>query len=70
MPITARAVTASLQVISTSSWCIVLRPLVLYHQDYGSWPPLRSPSVPFAIMGAYLKGSGTHASAGRRRVFP
>jgi hypothetical protein len=45
IPITARAVTASLQVISTSSWCIVLMPLVLCHQDHCSWPLLRSPSV-------------------------
>jgi hypothetical protein len=38
MPSTARAVITSLQVISTSSGCIVFLPLVLCHPDPCSWP--------------------------------
>lgn len=37
-PSTARAVTTSLHVIATSSWCIVFLPLVLCHQDHCSQP--------------------------------
>jgi hypothetical protein len=57
-PSTARAVTTSLQVISTSLWCIVLLPLVLCHPDHGSQP--RRCNTPPAVSRRRIPRSAAH----------